>query len=86
MDGISAKFKTWRDHIIYQRVTCNIFESLRPNKIVCLFQVTWIFKIGMELPRLENTFILSEVNREMIWPNMEVPKNPLKTLGLVVKK
>ena len=63
----------------------NIFESLRPNKIVCLFQVTWIFKIWMELPRLVNTFTLSEVNREMIWPNMEVPKNPLKTLGLVVK-
>ena len=50
-------------------------QGLRPKKKICVFQVTWNFKIGM-VGRKLFLFCLKSlygVNRKTIWPNGEIP-------------
>ena len=58
----------------------NFRFKLRPNKKICLFQVTCNFKIGKVGWKIYLFYqkFLYEVNRKTIWPNREIPQKTLK--------
>ena len=63
----------------YNRYLISMF--VRPEKNICVFQVTWNFKIGMvgSIFLFCSKFLYGD-DRETIRTNRDIPWNPVKSL------